>query len=180
MVYLNFDFIETLPRSEYESGLGEVIKYCFLSTDINGLVKRDAPMSDIIWACVKFKMEVTQKDLRDNADRRILNLGHTIGHAFERTNDLPHGIAVVLGIYHSLKSFNHSLLNELYSFMQRFNMAESLLFTMPTDEEQFWKYVSKDKKIMGHTINFVVAKSVGYSIVEQISPEELRNKISFK
>jgi 3-dehydroquinate synthase len=174
MIYLCTHFLQSLPKPEYESGLGEIIKYAFLSTEINKLVKKEAPIEEVIFNCLKYKKKITDGDLREEGDRKILNFGHTLGHAFEKELSLPHGTAVTLGIYHTIKSFHHDLLSELYSLMDILKLDRNLLYTRPKNEESFWQFVRRDKKIVGDEVHFVTLKSLGHA---QVSPMVIDNLV---
>ncbi len=179
-VYLCSSFLESLPADEFNSGLGEIIKYAFLSTEINRLVKKGAGVNELIFACVKYKKEIIEKDFKEEGDRKVLNFGHTLGHAFEKECSVPHGIAVILGIYHTLKTFHYDLLTELYSLMDILKLDRNILFTRPENLRNFWNLVYKDKKIIGDEVQFVQLRSLGYPIIKKIKISELESKIAFK
>ncbi|MDD4976669.1 MAG: 3-dehydroquinate synthase, partial [Bacteriovorax sp.] len=84
-------FINTLPETEKNSGMGEVLKYCFLDYTIYDLAIKKAPIEQIIDACAEFKQKLTTEDFKETGIRRILNLGHSFGHALEFIYNLPHG-----------------------------------------------------------------------------------------
>jgi 3-dehydroquinate synthase len=97
--------LRTLPDRELRSGLGEVVKYGALRPALLPAVRRAARSgragSALIAACARLKLEVVERDPREQAQRKLLNLGHTFGHgveaagAFER---YTHGEAVAVGL----------------------------------------------------------------------------------
>jgi 3-dehydroquinate synthase len=109
-VYIDVDFLRTLPERHFNSGMAEVIK-CGVIAD-RGLfeflegnaarVRRREPemMAKIIDACCRIKARVVGVDPRESSRRKILNFGHTIGHALEILTDfrLAHGEAVAVGM----------------------------------------------------------------------------------
>jgi 3-dehydroquinate synthase len=68
-----------------------------LSKSVYDLVLSKAPIEDIAIECAKFKMDLVEKDFKDQGERILLNLGHTLGHAFESSLKIPHGHAVAMG-----------------------------------------------------------------------------------
>lgn len=98
-VYINLDFIKTLDNSQKQSGMGEVIKYAYLRGGEN--IKTDGVISEeLIYNCLKIKADVVGKDEKESGERKVLNFGHTVGHAIEKLSDftVPHGVCVAKGI----------------------------------------------------------------------------------
>ncbi len=95
-VICDLDALKTLPDREMRCGLGEVAKYHFLTGD--DLLSLE--MTDRIARCVEIKAEIVSADERENGRRALLNYGHTLAHALERSSDfsLAHGEAVAVGI----------------------------------------------------------------------------------
>ena len=105
------DVLKTLPEREYRSGLFEAMKYGvirnpaifeLMETNCNALLRRDgALLETLITECIRVKAEVVSADERESGERRILNFGHTIGHALEAETNyrrLLHGEAVGWGM----------------------------------------------------------------------------------
>ncbi len=109
-IYSDPVWLSTLPVTEWRNGLGEIAKYgvilgdpyfAWLEDNLLSNGRRDPHFLDaLIRPCIRCKWTIVQADPHDTGKRRILNLGHTIGHALERLADfrLPHGTAVLLGI----------------------------------------------------------------------------------
>lgn len=110
------DLIIRLPRLEWLSGCGEVLKYAVLigegmlekAASPRFIVDRDpALVKEVVEVCAEFKRKIVAEDPFDKGVRRILNLGHTFGHALEslmlsKGTPLPHGIAVAYGLLYVL------------------------------------------------------------------------------
>ena len=95
-VLCDTEMLTTLPRREFQCGLGEVAKYHFLGGDgIDALA-----LDQRVAACVQIKADVVAADEREGGRRAILNYGHTLAHAIETAGqyDLRHGEAVAIGI----------------------------------------------------------------------------------
>jgi 3-dehydroquinate synthase len=109
-VYIDVDYLRTLPDRHYASGLAEVIKcgviadrtlFSSLETHLERIQKREPDlMSRVIEACCRIKARVVREDPRESNRRKILNYGHTIGHAIETLSGfrLAHGEAVSIGM----------------------------------------------------------------------------------
>jgi 3-dehydroquinate synthase len=109
-VYIDIDTLKTLPRREFLNGLAEAIKcaaisdealFLFLQRNLEKIFKQDAGILEkLISRCCQIKAAVVQKDERESGPRKILNFGHTIGHAIESLAGyrLAHGEAVAIGM----------------------------------------------------------------------------------
>ncbi|MCC6670432.1 MAG: 3-dehydroquinate synthase [Planctomycetes bacterium] len=107
-------FLENLPEPEFRSGLGEVLKvalgldaglFALLRERRNAVLRRDPDtLVAVIERCVAAKILVVEGDLREQDRRRLLNLGHTLGHALEAHAGftIPHGTAVARGLHFAL------------------------------------------------------------------------------
>ena len=110
-VFIDTDFLKTLPKREFAAGMAEVIKYALLCDEKLFCLLEKAPltrespeMSKVIRACCAIKAGVVSADERETAKengRALLNLGHTFGHAVEKCagyGEYLHGEAVGLGL----------------------------------------------------------------------------------
>jgi 5-deoxy-5-amino-3-dehydroquinate synthase len=95
-VLCDIDALKTLPDRETRCGLGEVAKYHFLTGD--DLLALE--LSARIARCVEIKADIVAADEREQGGRAVLNYGHTLAHALERSSDfeLAHGEAVAIGM----------------------------------------------------------------------------------
>lgn len=100
-------FLATLPKSEWKSGWGELVKYAglngeifrFLSENADGALSGDEEiLNGLISACVAHKANVVERDEKDCGERKSLNLGHTTAHALELCFGLSHGESVLYGL----------------------------------------------------------------------------------
>lgn len=117
------DFLKTLPEPELLSGLAEVAKHCLIADadEWNKLRKREPENLDYthyVGHSAKIKTGITESDFRENSLRKLLNFGHTIGHALEShllesNRKLPHGHCVAAGMAaESFIAFKRGLLSE--------------------------------------------------------------------
>lgn len=101
-------FLKTLSREQLQNGFSEIFKCGLLDETIdkeiaNVLLHNEFYSEKLIKLCAEYKEGIVERDYFDDNLRRILNMGHTIGHAVELTSGITHGAAVLSGIYHELK-----------------------------------------------------------------------------
>lgn len=124
-ILINFDFLDTLPEEEIENGMAEIVKHILISDtqqweNLRFINWADLKMGELIAHSVNLKKSIVEKDFKEAGLRKILNFGHTVGHALEsftleKSNNLPlhHGRAVATGILaESFISFKLGLLKE--------------------------------------------------------------------
>lgn len=138
------DFLKTLPVEEYQSGLGELVKYYFLSEEVKKNIELKKPMIDIVLSCAKFKQEIVDLDFKECGKRENLNFGHTFGHGIEKSNKLSHGLAVLKGIETNIKLFSPSLIIEFKKVCEllEIKVPENLKMS----KTEFFSYLGFDKK----------------------------------
>lgn len=152
LIWFNGEFTNTLESSELQSGLGEIAKYALLSPAVKSIVNDGVHLNELIQACARYKQEVVGKDYKEMGERVQLNLGHTLGHAFEVIYGLPHGVAVVWGMAAIFIAFREKQsLEELKNLNRqlKLDLGEAPWFgkTLPLVEIQ--SYLEKDKKSLG-------------------------------
>ena len=92
-------FLNTLDDTQMLNGMGEILKYRMLTCQVED-VYNECDLLDVIRSCYHYKLAVCELDTFDEGIRRQLNFGHTIGHAMELALGIPHGLAVLNGIYY--------------------------------------------------------------------------------
>lgn len=107
-IWCDYSLLNTLEDKEYRSGIAEVIKYgvirdpgllLYVEEQMGALLNKDkVVLEEIISRCVRIKADFVQNDERESGERRLLNFGHTIGHAIERNYGLLHGEAISIGM----------------------------------------------------------------------------------
>ena len=171
------DFLNTLPEAEYKSAYGEIVKYAFISKGIYSLIKEGFKVdSDFISQCIDLKLLFVTEDPNENGKRKILNLGHTIGHALEAMSrgKISHGLAVAYGIRYIIER-KYKL--GLFTKEQRDKYNEVFEFfdigTIQIDNSKLKKYILKDKKMIDdQKLEFIDIEEVGDCRVKKISVED--------
>ena len=190
-VFIDQRFLNTLPHDEVISGLGEIIKYgAILDKDFFQKVSiwiQDIPkfpFSEAIEICCKLKADIVSRDESDKGIRKILNFGHTIGHALELKygfNTLKHGEAVAWGMlcagYVSFK------LNKLDK--REFEQLKKSISSLPIpklkkiNSQELLSFIKRDKKFIKGKLEFITLNKIGQASIEH-DVDDLILKESFK
>jgi 3-dehydroquinate synthase len=188
------DVLHTLPRREYVAGLYEVIKCGIIASEpLFRVMQRRAPqvlgqepetVERIIAESVRIKCEVVSADEREGGLRRILNFGHTVGHAIEAETGYTrylHGEAVALG----MKAATHlsrlsgrladAVAGEILECIDAYGNVPP---ASDLSAENVLARLTKDKKAVRGMVHFVLATGIGSTeIVSGLEPEVVRSAI---
>jgi 3-dehydroquinate synthase len=155
-IYICAEFLKTLSILDYCSGLGEVYKFHILENRIDQF-NINGDITDMIYRGLLFKGDILSRDEFDKGERKYLNFGHTFGHALETTsqNNLPHGIAVILGSMIAIRIAN-KLKYEVPNYNLLLLKGIELIHQSNIKLEQSWfdldsllEIVKSDKKSTG-------------------------------
>ncbi len=177
--------LKTLPEQEYLSGLAEMIKTAIIGdSELFDLIEqrhieimdRDCDLMSLLVArSVKFKAAVVSDDEREAGLRRILNFGHTYGHAIEMQLSVKHGFAVASGMeLATYFSYERGLITagekeRIINLLEKYGLLEKVSI----NADQITKLILHDKKKTGSDINFVFVKGIGRAVVEKIAVSEV-------
>ena len=181
-VYINPRFLKTLDERQFKTGLGEVIKYSFIEKSCmceeemnlaNFLSTEDIHdeknLAKLIEICIKLKKSVVEKDEKESGLRKILNFGHTYGHAIEKITNYKkytQGEAVVEGMRFAFElALKRNLIEKNYKFLaddviKKFNFPKIPQYK----REKMIELMLMDKKSDGKTITFILPTD--YATVE--------------
>ena len=157
---MDFEFLNTNTQLLKKEAFGEIIKCALLDNKVMSALKADADIKELIKLCISFKNEVVNRDPYDLFWRKQLNLGHTFGHAFERTFSLPHGEAVLQGLFYEtmlagyVGATEKEFCEKTLDFLTRYVTPIRIL---PTDAERIIDFCLADKKNENENICFVFA-----------------------
>ncbi|MFH1194178.1 MAG: 3-dehydroquinate synthase [bacterium] len=178
-VLIDTDFFQTLPRREIICGIGEVMKYAyltdkklfdFISNELDDLIGlKEKVVENVIIETVKFKGAVVEADEKETGLRKILNLGHTFAHAVEvdQKYKIKHGEAVVVGLACSLflsrklNLFTNQRLNEFLALPLQ---LKKKIRIKKYDLAKMIDTMSRDKKNRDNKIKFVLVKDIAQII----------------
>lgn len=194
LVYINVSALKTLPDEEFSCGMGEVIKhglirdnayFKWLEENSASILKRDeTACTEMIYKSCVIKKTVVENDPKEQGERAVLNMGHTIGHAVEKLKNftLLHGQCVAVGCVASAylsrqKGFiSAEEFDTVKSVFKRYNLP---LFTEDLCAQEILNATKSDKKMESGRIKFVLMDTVGHAVVDtSISDEELLSAIN--
>ena len=179
--------LRTLPRREWIAGLAEVIKYgiiadeeffAFLEQEIPALLRlEEEPVIHAIKRSCEIKAQVVTADERESGHRRILNYGHTIGHALESLagyRGLIHGEAVGIGLVQEADLACHmglcgrEVVERIRSLVQRAGLSEQVPQASFTS---LWGAMQHDKKVLGGRVIGVWPVKIGEVVIQPIEQQ---------
>ena len=177
--------LKSLPDEEYFSGLSELIKTALIGNEklfeltennYDAIVRRDIDfLTRVISLSVSFKASVVTQDEKENGLRRILNFGHTYGHAIEMATSFNHGYAVACGMELAADfSYEKGYLgesdrNRILNVLKKFGLLRDYSIT----PSKMNKLIYRDKKKADDEISFVFLRSIGNAFVEKVAGKEL-------
>ena len=180
-VLIDSNFLKTLPDEELICGVGEILKYAFL-TDVSFfdflnknldklLNGDDLVISKIIEKCVRFKGDVVTKDETESGLRKILNLGHTFAHAIEVEQNyaVKHGQAVAVGLTCALYLSKEIGLLEEEKFRHYLELPLKLknkVNITSFNADSIYQIMRRDKKGISQKIRFVLLKEIGKLVLD--------------
>jgi 3-dehydroquinate synthase len=186
-VWCDLSLLNTLAHKEYVSGIAEVVKYGFirdsafldyLEEHMKSLLEQDVSVLEhVVGTSAAIKAAIVQKDETETGLRKILNFGHTIGHAIERNKHLLHGEAVALGMVMAARlSHLEGMLSALeVDRVEKMIVSAGLPSQIDLDPDEIYQNIRKDKKKSGEDVHFVLLKGLGNAIISPIALKDLKS-----
>jgi 3-dehydroquinate synthase len=184
-VICDISMLATLPEDEYLSGLTELLKAALIrdkqlvdkiDANYRSVLSRDSDLlNDLIIQSVQIKKRVVQEDERESGERKILNFGHTFGHAAESEYLIKHGIAVAWGMVAAMELANRNgyLHDADRKYVTQIIHKLGLLQGADIRGRDVAKKISSDKKRSGDSIDFVFLTGPGKCMLEKVSITDL-------
>lgn len=182
LVYMNLSALNTLPKKEFACGMGEILKtglicdgefFRFICANQKTIQELDYTLlSQMIRRCCEIKSGVIERDPKEQGERALLNLGHTVGHAVEKLKNfqLLHGQCVGIGlIAAAYLSMQRGLLTqEEYNEIRKGCEAFHLPLTVDSlNAEEILAATKKDKKMEAGHIKFILMDGIGKSFIDK-------------
>ncbi|MBL7729757.1 MAG: 3-dehydroquinate synthase [Chitinophagaceae bacterium] len=179
--------LNSLPQVEWENGFAEIIKHAcikdaamFNALEANTLKyyrsKRRA-IEELVQRNVLIKAKVVQKDEFEKGDRRLLNFGHTLGHALETQYELLHGQAISIGMtfacHLSAKQCGFTQNQRVVNVLEKYNLPAYASF----NKQKVFDILKMDKKRERKEMNYVLLEKIGKGMVKTISMNDLQKKL---
>lgn len=181
--------LKTLPKDELINGFAEMVKHALISdiklfrdleedcTEL--LLLNQAVISKHVTKSIKVKANIVSVDEREGSIRKLLNFGHTWGHAVETLTGIAHGKAVSLGIDFACRLSIAKGLLDNREYIRVVNLLQSL--GLPTytkiDPVKVFDVLAKDKKRNSNKIDFILLQGIGKPKIETLAFEEIQNFI---
>lgn len=180
-------FLNTLPQSEWENGFAEIIKHACIkdaamfseleAKSLRHYQSRQKSICDLVQRNTLLKSKVVQKDEFETGDRKLLNFGHTLGHALENNYELSHGQAVAVGMTYACE-ISKSLLGfkdteRVVALLEKYQLPTYAEF----DKQLAFETLQKDKKKVRSSMHYVLLNKVGRAVVKEIPMEQLKGII---
>ncbi len=167
-IYINISFLNTLSEVDSINGIGEIIKHALIKGGVfySDLEKNSKVTEDVVYKSLLIKKEIVEKDELEKNIRKLLNYGHTFGHALEgyTKNKIPHGLAVLMGIdlanFISMK--RGILLKDEFLRIHLFIKKFISFKTFPVDNiDLYMKFLKTDKKVIGDEVDAILCEGIG-------------------
>ena len=176
-VVIDRETLKTLEKRQLMAGLCEGIKMaaCY-DKELFELIENSedlyADLDKIIEGGLKIKRDVVEKDPKEKHLRKVLNFGHTIGHAVEsHSKELLHGECVAIGMLYFASG---EVKNRLTKVLEKYNLPTSY----KADTSELMEYISRDKKSKGNTVSVVVVKEIGKFEIVDMKKTEIENLLN--
>ena len=188
-VWCDLSLLHSLHTREYVSGIAEVIKYGlirdirfleYLEGHMESLLGQNAAvLEQVVTTSAAIKTDVVQKDEKESGLRKILNFGHTFGHAIERSKGILHGEAVGVGMVLAARL---SHLQGLISApevdrIEKVLSSAGLPVQMKLDPAEIYQNIRKDKKRSGVDVHFILLKGLGSTVIRPLALSELKSLV---
>ncbi|HUC79909.1 MAG TPA: 3-dehydroquinate synthase [Flavisolibacter sp.] len=179
--------LKTLPDNEWRNGFAEVIKHAAIldapmfkeleKSNVAFFQKNKAALQKLLQRNALLKTKVVKGDEFEKDRRRLLNFGHTLGHAIEKQYSLLHGEAVAIGM-----AFAAKLSADMLHFKNTCRLLTTidqygLPVTAGYDKQKVFDVLVSDKKREGEQMNFILLEKIGKAVIKKISLQDIYKAI---
>jgi 3-dehydroquinate synthase len=187
-VLCDLRLLDTLPESEVANGMAEILKhaliadadmFAFLEERAEEALALDPPtIEKLVGDSIRIKAGVVGRDEREAGERRILNFGHTFGHALEKAGGLSHGEAVSIGMVLAaglsvkMNRLSAAAYQRIAGLLRRLRLPVSTA----VNPDQVLAALRRDKKREAARIHFVLLDDIGRAAVEEVDIRELERQ----
>lgn len=181
-VICDVSYLATLPDKQLRHGMAEVIKHgaildsaylTFAAESVDRIQARDLDvLEEIVARSIELKLSVVSKDPNESSHRRLLNFGHTLGHAIESVRGFSHGESISIGmVFAADLSVRLGLLRPdekdiLVSSLSRFGLPTAI---SRTDPIKLMEAIRRDKKREGDYVHMALLLRLGKGVLEPVS-----------
>ena len=184
-ILYDYSFLKKLPREEWVNGFAEIIKHASIkdaslfstleSGSIQYYQKNIEELSSLIIRNVLLKAKVVANDEFETGERKILNFGHTIGHAIENLYGIPHGQAVAIGMVAACKistainGFKDT--DRVENLLKKYGLTPQMAF----DKDKAFDILLKDKKKVQDNIQYIALQKIGKAEIVKLSIDKFHS-----
>jgi len=174
----DYSFLKTLPLDEWQNGFAEIIKHACIKDAamfkelqqhrLSDYKKDVSLLKKLIERNVMLKTKVVLADEREQGERKLLNFGHTLGHAIENMYELSHGQAISIGMTYA------TIISQQLKGFKDTDAVVSLLanYGLPTfagfDAKKAFRVLQKDKKKDDVSIHYILLEKTGKAVVQPL------------
>jgi 3-dehydroquinate synthase len=184
-IFYDYSFLQTLPVKEWVNGFAEIIKHaCIKDALLFAVLERyslheyqtdKTLIADLIEKNVEIKTQIVTQDEFETGDRKLLNFGHTVGHAIENLHGIPHGHAVSIGIVAAcnlsvqLNNFHADDAAKIVRLLAKYHLPVDV----ETDHAKVFEVLKMDKKRRDDGIHFILLKRIGDAEIRFVNLTDL-------
>jgi len=176
--------LKTLPDAEWSNGFAEIIKHACIKDaamfkwlqqyNLSKVQKNKKLLAELVERNARIKTKVVQNDEFESGERKLLNFGHTLGHALENQYELSHGQAVAIGMKYAAV-----ISQQLLKFKQTDAIAKVIeQYGLPTemkfDKEKVFGVLKMDKKRDKKEMNYILLERIGKGVIKSIPLDDLK------
>ncbi len=175
--------LKTLPENEWRNGFAEIIKHACIKdpvlfktlegTNLEKIRKSGPFLHKLIQRNVLLKTKIVQQDEFEKNERRLLNFGHTLGHALEKIYEFSHGEAVSIGMAFACKLSENFLKfkgsPKVISLLDKYELPVSAGY----NKKKVFEVLTSDKKREGDQLNFILLEKIGKAVIKKLPLDKI-------
>jgi 3-dehydroquinate synthase len=186
-ILYDHSFLQTLPMAEWQNGFAEIIKHAcikdaamFRELEFHSLENfmKGKKIADLVERNAMLKSRIVKADEFEKADRKLLNFGHSLGHALENQYELSHGQAISIGMTYAshisgqITGFRD--VNRVVELLKKYQLPTSAKF----DKQKVFQVMKMDKKREKKEISYILLEKIGKAIIKPIQVNQLEKIIN--
>jgi 3-dehydroquinate synthase len=188
-ILFDYDLLQTLPNNHWVNGFAEVIKHACIKDanlfttlekhNLQDFQHNKSLLAELIELNVTIKTAIVVVDEFEQGDRKLLNFGHTIGHAVENLHQLLHGHAVSIGMVaacnlsEQINGFHFEEAIRIVKLLAKYHLPVDL----ETDYEKVFEVLKMDKKRIKTEMSFILLNKIGDAVVTKINLDDLHKHL---
>ena len=179
----DYSLLKSLPKGEWSNGFAEIIKHAAIKDavmfkllkqhSLQDFQKNAALLNTLIQRNAMLKSKVVKEDEFEQGERKLLNFGHTLGHAIENDYSLPHGFAIAIGMvvaaHISEQYTNFKATEKLVKVLKQYGLPTFLQFNV----DKALQNMLADKKRFKKELHYVLLNKIGKAVVQPLTIKEI-------